>query len=94
MRNLCAEFHFLFLCAPSCKLKGFQNILALNVGIVAEHILDGVAGCELAEDGANGDTGSLDAGLSAHNSRRRNNAIELVHGNSWLQAMLAAFIVP
>lgn len=48
-----------------CVVEGLGDVLALEVGIVAEDVVDGEAGDE-ADDGGDGDAQVADAGDAAH----------------------------
>lgn len=68
------------LCPPCGVAQRLQDVLALEVGEVSQDLVDGVAGTDLSDDHAHGDSHPADAGLAAHHLGLLGDAIERTHG--------------
>jgi hypothetical protein len=82
LRHSRAQFHFLFLRSPRSELKSLKHVFPLDIGVVAENIVNGVACGKLSKDSADRNAGAFDARFSTHNSRSANDAVEPVHSAS------------
>jgi len=63
-------------------LKRLKHIFALNVGEIAENIVNGVPDSKLAKKNAYGHTRPFDARFAAHHSWSTNDAVQCQHGAS------------
>ena len=71
-----------FLSAPGCVAQCLKDVLALEIGVIRQNIVDRARGTDLPDDHADGDTHAANAGLTAHDARLLRAAIELVHAAS------------
>ncbi len=68
-----------FLSKPCGIANGLEDVLAFEIRIVSENVLDRATGADLSNNHSDRDARVTDAGLAAHHSRLLRDAIQTCH---------------
>src|ERR1035441_2370382 len=85
-KSSCAgQQHFSLIRAPCCVAQCLHDVLAFQIRIVGKKLIDADAGADLANDHADCNPHSPDAGMAAHHIRALRDAVQIRHGGLLLE---------
>jgi hypothetical protein len=84
--------HFAILCQPRRVAKGLENVLALQVGVVCQELVNRVSRSDLAHDSGDGNAKAANTGFSAHDGWVLSYAIKVRHGDEDITMMGLALL--